>query len=177
MPIHYISARTRKPFVPVNCGAIPENLFENELFGHVKGTFTDANFQQIGLVKEAEGGTLLLDEIGTVSPYIQIKLLRLLQEFWGQLSLIIHLTTASTRFANDFSGTPLHATIQTKLAISIPENRFEREADRVADHVVCLRKSRLQRACACGERAAPKCQTGNALLAHELTHVVQQDGR
>lgn len=132
MPIHYISARTRKPFVPVNCGAIPENLFENELFGHVKGTFTDANFQQIGLVKEAEGGTLLLDEIGTVSSYIQIKLLRLLQEFWGQLSLIIHVTTASTRFANDFSGTPLHATIQTKLAISIPENRFEREADRVA---------------------------------------------
>ena len=78
--IHYLSRRADKPFVPVNCGAIPENLFENELFGHVKGAFTDAKFPQIGLVKEAEGGTLFLDEIGAVSPYIQIKFLRLLQD-------------------------------------------------------------------------------------------------
>ncbi len=78
--IHYMSLRTGKPFIPVNCGAIPENLFENELFGHVKGAFTDASVQQRGLVKEAEGGTLFLDEIGTINPYIQIKLLRLLQE-------------------------------------------------------------------------------------------------
>ncbi|GJQ57544.1 MAG: sigma-54-dependent Fis family transcriptional regulator [Candidatus Scalindua sp. AMX11] len=78
--VHYMSPRTGKPFIPVNCGAIPENLFENELFGHVKGAFTDASFQQTGLVKEAEGGTLFLDEIGTINPYIQIKLLRLLQE-------------------------------------------------------------------------------------------------
>jgi two-component system, NtrC family, response regulator GlrR len=78
--VHYLGSRSGKPFIPVNCGAIPENLFENELFGHVKGAFTDASFQQIGLVKEAEGGTLFLDEIGTVSPYIQIKLLRLLQD-------------------------------------------------------------------------------------------------
>ncbi len=56
MPIHYISAGTRKLFIPVNCGAIPGNLFENELFGHVKGTFTDASFQQIDLAKEAGGG-------------------------------------------------------------------------------------------------------------------------
>ncbi|MGA1794884.1 MAG: sigma-54 interaction domain-containing protein [bacterium] len=78
--IHYLSSRAGKPFIPVNCGAIPEHLFENELFGHVKGAFTDASFPQIGLVKEAEGGTLFLDEIGTVSPYIQIKFLRLLQD-------------------------------------------------------------------------------------------------
>ncbi|UCE17780.1 MAG: sigma-54-dependent Fis family transcriptional regulator [Gemmatimonadota bacterium] len=78
--IHYLSSRADKPFVPVNCGAIPENLFENELFGHVKGAFTDAKFPQSGLVKEAEGGTLFLDEIGAVSPYIQIKFLRLLQD-------------------------------------------------------------------------------------------------
>ncbi len=78
--IHYLSSRSDKPFVPVNCGAIPENLFENELFGHVKGAFTDASFQQIGLVKEADRGTLFLDEIGTISPYVQIKLLRLLQD-------------------------------------------------------------------------------------------------
>ena len=78
--IHYLSARTGKPFIPVNCGAIPENLFENEIFGHEKGAFTDASFRQIGLVEEADGGTLFLDEIGTISTYIQIKLLRLLQD-------------------------------------------------------------------------------------------------
>jgi len=77
--IHYLSSRAGSPFIPVNCGAIPENLFENELFGHVKGAFTDARFKQVGLLKEAEGGTLFLDEIGAVSPYIQIKFLRLLQ--------------------------------------------------------------------------------------------------
>ncbi|MEW6417484.1 MAG: sigma-54 dependent transcriptional regulator [Nitrospirota bacterium] len=78
--IHYLSHRSRKPFIPVNCGAIPENLFENELFGHVKGAFTDARFKQVGLVKEAEGGTLFLDEISVASSYIQVKLLRLLQD-------------------------------------------------------------------------------------------------
>ncbi len=78
--IHYLSARAGKPFVPVNCGAIPETLFENELFGHVKGAFTDAGYNHSGLVKEAEGGTLFLDEVGVISPYIQVKLLRLLQD-------------------------------------------------------------------------------------------------
>ena len=78
--IHYLSDRNGRTFIPVNCGAIPENLFENELFGHSKGAYTDASFQQYGLVKEAEGGTLFLDEIGTMSPYIQTKLLRLIQE-------------------------------------------------------------------------------------------------
>lgn len=78
--IHYLSARSGKPFIPVNCGAIPETLFENELFGHVKGAFTDAGCTQAGLVKEAEGGTIFLDEVGVISPYIQVKLLRLLQD-------------------------------------------------------------------------------------------------
>jgi DNA-binding NtrC family response regulator len=78
--IHYLSHRAAKPFIPVNCGAIPETLFENELFGHVKGAFTDAGYKQNGLVKEADGGTLFLDEIGVISPYIQVKLLRLLQD-------------------------------------------------------------------------------------------------
>jgi len=78
--IHYLSSRCQNPFVPVNCGAIPENLFENELFGHSKGAFTDASFHQEGVVKEAEDGTLFLDEIGVITPYIQVKLLRLLQE-------------------------------------------------------------------------------------------------
>ncbi|HLP44589.1 MAG TPA: sigma-54 dependent transcriptional regulator [Candidatus Kapabacteria bacterium] len=78
--IHYLSSRSTKPFVPVNCGAIPESLFENELFGHVKGAFTDARYQQNGLIGEAGGGTLFLDEVGVITPYIQVKLLRLLQD-------------------------------------------------------------------------------------------------
>jgi two-component system, NtrC family, response regulator GlrR len=78
--IHYLSARASKPFIPINCGAIPENLFENEMFGHCRGAFTDAVLSQKGLIEEAEGGTLFLDEIGSVSPYVQVKLLRFLQE-------------------------------------------------------------------------------------------------
>jgi DNA-binding NtrC family response regulator len=78
--LHCLSSRCHKPFAPVNCGAIPENLFENELFGHRKGAFTDASSHQEGVVKEAEGGTLFLDEIGVITPYNQVKLLRFLQE-------------------------------------------------------------------------------------------------
>ena len=78
--IHYLSSRSAKPFVPVNCGAIPESLFENELFGHVKGAYTDAHYQHNGLIGEACGGTLFLDEVGVITPYIQVKLLRLLQD-------------------------------------------------------------------------------------------------
>jgi DNA-binding NtrC family response regulator len=69
------------PFIPVNCGAIPENLFENELFGHVKGAFTDANYHQVGLVQAANNGTLFLDEIDAISTHIQVKLLRLLENY------------------------------------------------------------------------------------------------
>ncbi len=78
--IHYHSSRNGKPFIPVNCGAIPDHLFENELFGHRKGAFTDASTEQQGLVQEAEGGTLFLDEIDTLSLAAQIKLLRFLQD-------------------------------------------------------------------------------------------------
>lgn len=78
--IHRMSLRSSKSFVPVNCGAIPEHLVENELFGHKKGAFTDASLHQDGVVKEAENGTLFLDEIGVISSYIQVKLLRLLQD-------------------------------------------------------------------------------------------------
>jgi two-component system response regulator AtoC len=78
--IHYQSARHGKPFVPVNCGALPDHLFENELFGHVKGAFTDASSAENGLIAEAEGGTLFLDEIDTLSQAGQVKLLRFLQD-------------------------------------------------------------------------------------------------
>jgi DNA-binding NtrC family response regulator len=78
--IHYLSLRANAPFVPVNCGAIPENLFENELFGHTKGAFTDAGATEVGLLGEADGGTLFLDEIDAVTPAVQVKLLRFIQE-------------------------------------------------------------------------------------------------
>jgi DNA-binding NtrC family response regulator len=77
--IHYHSSRRNKPFIPVNCAALPDHLFENELFGHVKGAFTDATSSEKGLIAEAEGGTLILDEVDTLSPAAQAKLLRFLQ--------------------------------------------------------------------------------------------------
>ena len=78
--IHYLSDRAGKPFVPVNCGAIPVDLIENELFGHEKGAFTGAGAARTGLIAEAEGGALLLDEIDSLPLMAQVKLLRFLQE-------------------------------------------------------------------------------------------------
>jgi DNA-binding NtrC family response regulator len=78
--LHYEGPRHGKPFIPVNCGALPDHLFENELFGHAKGAFTDASSAQKGLIAEAEGGTLFLDEIDALSASAQIKLLRFLQD-------------------------------------------------------------------------------------------------
>ncbi|MCD6262766.1 MAG: sigma-54-dependent Fis family transcriptional regulator [Deltaproteobacteria bacterium] len=78
--IHKNSDRGNKPFVPVNCGAVSEGLLESELFGHIKGSFTGAVDNKIGLFRAAEGGTIFLDEIAKSSPSFQVKLLRVLQE-------------------------------------------------------------------------------------------------
>ena len=84
--IHHNSNRSSKPFVAINCGAIPGNLLESELFGHMKGAFTDACNNKKGLFEEAHGGTLLLDEIAELPVTLQVKLLRVLQE--GELRKI-----------------------------------------------------------------------------------------
>lgn len=78
--IHYCSLRADRPFMPVNCGAIPADLVENELFGHERGAFTSAVTLQTGLVEEANGGTLFLDEVDCLPTFAQVKLLRFLQE-------------------------------------------------------------------------------------------------
>lgn len=78
--IHYNSPRSSAPFVPINCGGIPEALFESELFGYVKGAFTGANASRAGFFQTADGGTIFLDEISETSPAMQVKLLRVLQD-------------------------------------------------------------------------------------------------
>jgi DNA-binding NtrC family response regulator len=78
--IHHLGRRRNAPFVAVDCGAVPDHLFENELFGHARGAFTDAHRDQRGVIAMAEGGTLFLDEIGSLLPPAQGKLLRFLQE-------------------------------------------------------------------------------------------------
>ena len=78
--IHSISGRSARLFLPINCGALPESLLESELFGHTAGAFTGANHERAGIFEEANGGTVFLDEIGDISPALQVKLLRVLQE-------------------------------------------------------------------------------------------------
>ncbi|MBI3046974.1 MAG: sigma-54-dependent Fis family transcriptional regulator [Acidobacteria bacterium] len=78
--VHFNSLRRDRPFVAVNCGAVPETLLESELFGHVRGAFTGALSNKKGLIETAEGGTIFLDEIGEMSPSMQVKLLRVLQD-------------------------------------------------------------------------------------------------
>jgi two-component system, NtrC family, response regulator GlrR len=78
--IHYLSPRSNRPFVPINCGAVPVDLVENELFGHARGAFTGAATARRGLIEDAEGGTLFLDEIDALPLLAQVKLLRFLQE-------------------------------------------------------------------------------------------------
>ena len=78
--IHFNSLRKERPFVALNCGALSETLLDSELFGHMKGSFTGADTNKKGLIEVAEKGSIFLDEIGEMSPLVQVKLLRVLQE-------------------------------------------------------------------------------------------------
>ncbi len=102
--IHYNSPRAEMPFVAVNLAAVPETLIESELFGHVKGAFTDARNDRMGMFAEANGGTIFLDEIGELAPSLQAKLLRVLQEHevrplgaTGNLSVDVRVVAATNR--------------------------------------------------------------------------------
>ncbi len=116
--IHQNSLRNSKRFITVNCTAIPEQVIESELFGHVRGAFTGAWKDKRGLVEEADGGTLFLDEIGDLSPRMQTKLLRLLQE--GEYRAVGSLTTrkADLRFV---------AATNHNLKAEIKERRFRED--------------------------------------------------
>ncbi len=113
--VHRQSPRAERPFVAVNCGAIPEALLESELFGHVKGAFTGATAARAGLFEEADGGTILLDEIGELPGALQVKLLRALQEGQirrvgdnGERTVDVRIVAATSR----------------DLEVEVAENRF-----------------------------------------------------
>ena len=95
--IHYQGKRSDKPFIPVNCGALPDHLIENELFGHCKGAYTDARENQTGLIAQAEGGTLFLDEVDALSPKAQVSLLRFLEDGKYRLLGGVRLESADVR--------------------------------------------------------------------------------
>jgi two-component system, NtrC family, response regulator GlrR len=116
--VHERSPRAARAFVPVNCGAIPVALFENELFGHVGGAFTGARPSSEGLVAEAEGGTLFLDEIDTLEPSGQVKLLRFLQQREYRRLGENRLRTANVRVV---------AASNVDLCRSVRESRFRED--------------------------------------------------
>ncbi|HKK14171.1 MAG TPA: sigma-54 dependent transcriptional regulator [Gammaproteobacteria bacterium] len=112
--VHAISHRASGPFVAINCATLPEELLDSELFGHVKGAFTGATTTRPGLFREAEGGTLFLDEIGDVSPRLQAKLLRVLQE--GEVRSV-------------GGGAPVHVDVRIIAATNRDLERMSRSGD------------------------------------------------
>lgn len=116
--IHLNSSRSGKPFLAVNCGALPENLLESELFGHMKGSFTDATADKKGLFRSADGGTILLDEIAEMPLPLQVKLLRALQEQ--------EVTPVGSPIPVKFDSRIIASTNKT-LEQEVSENRFRED--------------------------------------------------
>ena len=116
--IHYKSRRAAKPFLAVNCGALPESILESELFGHTKGAFTGATGDKKGLFRSADGGTLLLDEIGEMPQTLQVKLLRALQEH--------EVTPIGASVPVKFDARIVAAT-NKNLETEVAENRFRED--------------------------------------------------
>jgi len=116
--IHFNSRRAAKPFLAVNCGALPESLLESELFGHAKGSFTGATADKKGLFRSADGGTILLDEIGEMPSVLQVKLLRALQEH--------EVTPVGSSAPVKFDARIVAAT-NKNLETEVAENRFRED--------------------------------------------------
>lgn len=116
--IHEASARSHKPFVAINCGAIPPELIESELFGHERGSFTGAHARRIGRFEEADGGTLFLDEIGDMRFDMQVKLLRVLED-----RMVTRIGGSETNKVNVRVICATHQNIQEAIA----ENRFRQD--------------------------------------------------
>jgi transcriptional regulator with PAS, ATPase and Fis domain len=116
--VHRLSARKDKPFVAINCAALPEALLESEMFGHVKGAFTGANQDKVGLFEEANGGTIFLDEIGDMAPITQAKLLRVLQN--GEIRRVGASVSARVNVR-------IIAATNRDLVLAVEENRFRED--------------------------------------------------
>lgn len=155
--VHNISDRKKKPFVAINCGALPDTLLESELFGHKKGAFTDAKSDRKGKFQSAHGGTIFLDEIGEISPTMQVKLLRVLQERQVEplgadetVSVDVRVIAATNRDLAQMvkEGTfreDLYYRIKV-LHIQLPPLRKRREdIPLLCDHFVSLFNNRFQR--------------------------------
>ncbi len=116
--VHRLSTRKDKPFVAINCAALPEALLESEMFGHVKGAFTGANQDKVGLFEEANGGTIFLDEIGDMAPITQAKLLRVLQN--GEIRRVGASVSARVNVR-------IIAATNRDLVSAVEENRFRED--------------------------------------------------
>jgi DNA-binding NtrC family response regulator len=186
--IHYHGHRRTHPFVPVNCGAVPTEIAESELFGHVRGAFTHAHANQRGLVEQAEGGTLFLDEVDALPPQVQIKLLRFLQDREYRALGSTHIHHADVRVIAAANG---------NLADAVSRGKFRRDLyyriNTVAMRVPPLRERRediellahhfLRKHSGSAERPARRFSDAalRALVAHdwpgnvrELEHVIER---
>ncbi len=186
--IHYLGPRAKKPFIPVNCGAIPMDLVENELFGHNRSAFTGAVAVQAGLIEEAEGGTLLLDEVDSLPLLAQVKLLRFLQEREYRPLGSARLRKADVRVIAAANGDLEQAVAQGRLRqdlyyrlnvipLRLPALRERRE------DIPLLAGHFLQKHSAQAGRPAPRLAPGSlqALLGYdwpgnvrELEHVIER---